>query len=243
MSTRKTIPHKVGAERVAQPSGARTAAPAADENKLSVLAQIPDLDAPLAADEPAQIDDGPDGRIIGQGISNYLVMGVGLALVLIAVLPFVLNKKGTQKPVVNELPAWPPGGAVTKGQPTTPMAVPAPTVSYEASRVVPAATPAYLTPQQAASGANRPLALGDPAWPTAAAPHRVPPPRDPGLATAAEYRATDPPGARPASPVLQADAPGDPAAIYRGGVNGGRRRRSGRFPHRSARRLPRRLSW
>lgn len=150
-----------------QPENQCMAAPPAGDGaskKSVLLAQIPDLDAPRHTVDFA----GPaDGRIIRQGLSNKLVMGVGLILIMVAVLEFFWPTHAKSKPIVNDLPAWRvPGSAVsgTPGQPASPGAA-LPTASgqpgsFQARTGTAAGSPAVLTPQSQA-GANRPMALSD----------------------------------------------------------------------------------
>jgi hypothetical protein len=218
---------KASEDATAKPSAGKippTPTAAATELETALLIQIPDLNA---ADALLDVEESSDGRIISQGLSNKLVMGVGFILVLIAVLPFLVNKKRSQK-AVNELPTWHSLGTATTGtavQPVastpTPVAVPGPAVSYQASANVPTVSPAYLTPQQPQAGSNRPMALGDPGWPQGNSPQaaagptesRQDHPADYRVATAPEFRRND----RAAdSQNYQADGRNDPAASYRG---------------------------
>ena len=198
MSSTKIDPGTAKEELTAKPSADQIPSPqsaVATELEAALLIQIPDLNA---ADPLLDAEESSDGRIISQGLSNKLVMGIGFVLVLIAVLPFLVNKKRPQKSV-SELPTW----------------------HASAPATTPATTPAYLTPQQPQAGANRPMALGDPGWPQAkAAPatsaqpeNRQDRPADYRVGNAPEFqrndRATDPQN-------LQADARSDPAAAFRG---------------------------
>lgn len=198
-----------------------TATPNAVANDSLLLAQIPDLDDVSAGTPP---EGHSDGRLISQGISNKVVMGLGFVLVLFAILPFVLKKKGDSKPVVKELPAWSANGPAATGQPApATTAQPAPSTPannfYEANGAAPAAPAAYLTPQPQV-GANRPMALSDPAWPQSnpaeanhgPADNRQPPPVDFRTGNTADYRQAD---QGTAAPIYQADARNNAAAGYR----------------------------
>ena len=193
--------------------------------ELSLLAQIPDLDAEIADDEA---EDPNEGRIISQSLSNKLVLGGGFLLVVAAILPFTMGKKAAVKPVANELPAWhsegaaPVNGAVPISGPQlgAPGAVsaPAPGTTYEASQATPP-TRAYLAPQPQV-GTNRPMALGDPAWPQSAQAEANRAQSDPRQGHPADYRVGDPPQTRrndggPDPQNYQADRRNDPANDYR----------------------------
>ncbi len=67
-----------------------------------VLAQIPDLDqkpSPLASFKRL------DGRLISQAVSLKLVFGLGIGLIIGAILPFLFGRGGSPKPV-HELSDW-----------------------------------------------------------------------------------------------------------------------------------------
>lgn len=114
-----------------------------------LLAQIPDLDAPANGHALQGHSDGPaDGRILSQGISNKLVMGVGFVLVLLAILPFIFGKREQAKPIVGELPAWHSDvQTVSNSTAAIPAGNSSATVVTPRPSVVPASAPAYLSPQ------------------------------------------------------------------------------------------------
>ena len=201
-----------------------------------LLAQIPDLDETEAEPEPGpepgdRAEEAGEGRILSQSLSNKLVLGAGILLVVAAILPYTMGKASSEvKPIANELPVWHPEGTPPVGA-TTPAAgpqlgapggtsTPGTGATFEANRAAPAVPPAYLTPQPAQVGTNRPMALGDPAWPvTAAEANR--PMNQTAQDHPADYRVSDPSEFRPsaASPDLrnyQADRRSDPAMQYRG---------------------------
>jgi hypothetical protein len=164
-----------------------------------------------------------EGRIISQALSFKLVFGVGLGLVIGAILPFVFGKASRRSQPVNELPAWSNNGGSTgtndSNSQTTAPAWP----SSPAAHASPQTPPNILSPQRPQVGDNRPVAPAEPAWP----PSR--PPVTPALAitpSAANHYInplaanTNPPANRgfdrPADPrSLQADNRNDPAAPYR----------------------------
>lgn len=194
--------------------------------KSPLLAQIPDLDEDVTEDDE---DDPSAGRLISQSLSNKLVLGGGILLVVAAILPFTFGKKASVKPVANELPNWHSDGAVPgsgtvvpiSGSPSgVPGAVSAPAAgaTYEASQGTPPAR-AFLAPQPQV-GTNRPMALGDPAWPPSApaAANRAQP--DVREGHPADYRVSDPSEFRrnegnSKPPQYEADRRGDPANDYR----------------------------
>jgi hypothetical protein len=201
--------------------------PASDQDSPShvagedypVLACIPDLDA---GDSGISLDDEPcrsDGRILSQNLSNKLVIGGGILLVLAAILPFAMNKNGTPKPGGSEPPAASqptaalPGAAVVPNmgiaqgmgaQSPSGSALPGMGSHYESARANTPTAPSYLQPQPPPQvGANRPMSIGDPPWhpqgPAEAA--RVPDvgPGNRGNETP-DYRRDDPADHRPSFP-------------------------------------------
>ena len=173
-----------------------------------VLAQLPDLetDRDDAATAPSSAGHArSDGRIISQGLSNKLVVGGGILLVLAAVVPFTLNRKTVPKPVDAVAPLWQPSPAPVTGDASpngvsglaktpgpravTPNPAEAGSLSsvakaYEAARPNPGHQRSYLQPQ---ASTNRPMAIGDPPWPgpAVAEPHGPTPPQP-------EYRPAEP---------------------------------------------------
>jgi hypothetical protein len=128
---------------MAQPPAADTFAPAADTfapasdpddgtARPRVLARMPDLDATEPSVEAEKKSARWDGRMISQRLSIKLLVGGGIALLLAAVAPFVLNGKdntnrdnglpdwhqGLPAPDSEEAPAWTP--ATVQTQPQTP---------------------------------------------------------------------------------------------------------------------------
>jgi hypothetical protein len=196
-----------------------------------LLAQIPDLDpvVPLTASEK-----WIDGRIISQALSIKLVFGVGIGLVIGAILPFVFGKVSRHEAPVTELPAWATSGGSTgntsqTNAPTWPTSATPPAAATFQSQISRAPAPSILSPQAPQAGDTRPMALTEPAWPqprSSASPAPVitplPAPNnllDPPLVSTnpldnrGNYRgfdrATDPRNS-------QADSRSDPAAQYRG---------------------------
>ncbi len=126
------------------------------QDQGALLAQIPDLDSKTT---PAAPKKWIDGRIISQALSVKLVFGLGLGLVIGAILPFVFGKSQRRDREVKELsteirsnttqtmaPAWSP--SVAAGVPQT----------------TPAPAPAILSPQPPQVGDTRPTAPTEPAW-------------------------------------------------------------------------------
>ena len=188
----------------------------------AIISQIPALDIANPAVNPRPTSEG---RIISQLASMRLLVGMGLALVVGATLPYIFNRGGRTTPAVKELPAWQVSG------PSTPLAPPsvnstAPawptTPPTSAANPAPAATPspAYLTAQPPQVGANRPMALNEPAWPQAQIPSD--PPRNTTVVAPTIPVPSNPPlnpvsGNLPNDPRLyQADARNNAAAAYRG---------------------------
>jgi hypothetical protein len=68
-----------------------------------VLAQIPDLDHKSA---PKRNSKRHDGRIIGQALSMKLVFGIGIGLVIGAILPSMFGRGNHASKPVRELSAW-----------------------------------------------------------------------------------------------------------------------------------------
>jgi hypothetical protein len=211
------------------PTRRPTPEPRQDQGLL--LAQIPDLD-PIAT--PKVAENRPDGRIISQGLSFKVIFGVGLGLVVGAILPFVFGKGSRHDAPVTELPAWSnPGGSSGTGntaQSTAPAWPSSPTTQASAAfppQNPPTQSPAVLFPQPPQAGDARPTALAEPAWPqqrSAVPPPAAlaPPPNNafgpPSVAAAVphdnrgDYRSLD----RPADPgTLQADNRNNPALQYR----------------------------
>jgi hypothetical protein len=198
-----------------------------------LLAQIPDLDATnieLAADEST------DGRIISQGFSIKLVMGVGFIMLMCAVLPYVLNKRKVED--VNPLHDWHANGQSASAGPTatssgTASAAPTPASGgAQVARSVPTNPPAYLSPQPQV-GTNQAMALADPGWPPAPAAstprgqynNAQNRPADARTGDRADYRQYD---RAPDPRNYNADTRSDPATIYRGSNAPGDYRNDGR---------------
>jgi len=132
------------------------------QDEGSLFAQIPDIDSKATPKVP----DKPNGRIISQSLSIKLVFGVGLGLVIGAILPFVFGKASRPSPTVTELPAW--SGSKASISNTTQSTAPTwPTPPAPATGAVPlptASAPAILSPQPLRIGDTRPTALTEPSW-------------------------------------------------------------------------------
>ena len=132
------------------------------EEEPRLLVQIPDLDAPQS---DAEVEELADSRLISQHWANRLVMGTGIFLVIVAILPYLLSSKQPVRPAVKELPMWQTRGTVAPAAAqlaATPAAQPSETAAAMLAATNQAGTsPAYLTVQQPQVGANRPMALGD----------------------------------------------------------------------------------
>ena len=90
--------------------------PGLHQDQGLLLAQIPDLDPKATPEVP---EKRLDGRIISQALSIKLVFGVGIGLVIGAILPFVFGKASRPESRVKELPAW-ASMAVLRGIPRRP---------------------------------------------------------------------------------------------------------------------------
>ncbi len=176
--------------RAAQESTARAQAPRPAlgiyQEQDNFLAQIPDLDPKST---PRVLEKLADGRIINQALSIKLVLGVGLALVMVAILPFVFGKVARPGPAVKELPAWSNSGGSTgvSGNtsqtvaPTWPPSPTAPITTAVSPQNGSAPAPAILMPQPPQFGDTRPTALTEPSWslprpPASPAPAAAPSP-------------------------------------------------------------------
>ncbi len=191
-----------------------------DEGLL--LAQIPDLDSKSMP----KVLEKPSSRIISQSLSIKLVFGVGLGLVVGAILPFVFGKVSRPSRVVTDLPAWSGSAATARDttQTTAPTWPAPPTVP--ATKAVPlptASAPSILSPQPPQVSDTRPTALTDPAWsqprPSVASVPAATPPQlsnmNPpvGNANPPDNRADNRGFDRPVDPRnLQADQRNNPAA-------------------------------
>jgi len=193
-----------------------------------LLAQIPDLDPKTPPKVP---EKRPDGRIISQALSIKVIFGVGLGLVIGAILPFVFSGKASRHEApVSELPAWSNNGSsggIGSASQNTASAWPASPTGTAAFPPQPAPTqsPAILFPQTPHTGDARPTALNEPPWSqprSSAAPAMALPPapnnynptvaRTNPLDNRGEFRGLD----RPVDPRnLQADNRSDPAGQYR----------------------------
>jgi hypothetical protein len=137
-----------------------------------VLAQVPDLDNKLAT-KVAAIP--LDGRIISQVLSMKMVFGLGIGLVIGALMPFLFGKGSNAKPV-HELPDWNSHNAepaVATEQFRNPKWQPAPPASVSA----PLAANVGIAPPPPPLGNYRPAAMGPPSWSppqTSAAPPATP---------------------------------------------------------------------
>ena len=68
-----------------------------------VLARMPNLEStPPKRDEKTALRRGREGRLLGSKWAMWLLVGAAVGLVLLAVLPLVLSKKGTGSPSSND---------------------------------------------------------------------------------------------------------------------------------------------
>jgi hypothetical protein len=190
-----------------------------------VLAQIPDLDPQVA---PKSRPKPTDGRIISQSLSMKVVFGLGLALVigaiLVPVVPWVVNKLRT-KPV-EELKTWEARNSEPSIAPNTVPSVPpqCPAAPPQTVVVPPQAPALGISPPPPQLGDYRPAAMSGPSWtpprPASGYPAAAPRQANNGDQGPARF---DPPSAHPddrnygaaADPRnLQADRRSDPAMHY-----------------------------
>ncbi len=189
------------------------------EDQGLLLAQIPDLDPkPTPAVPRSRID----GRIISQALSFKLVFGIGIGLVVGAILPYLFGKVNRPAEHVSELSTWTsPNGATRNTAPTTAPAwqtSPAPSAPVAGPQATPTLPPAILSPQPPRFGDNRPTTLAEPGWPQqrpspASTSNYINPTRDGAPAT--DNRGVQQGFDRPAtSQTLQADNRSDPVARF-----------------------------
>ncbi len=130
-----------------------------------LLAQIPNLDPITTPDVSGK---RVEGRIISQALSIKLVFGVGIGLLVGAIL---FGKASRPSPTVTELPAWSSNGGSARiaentsqtRAPTWPSS-PASAVAAVPPQTPPAPAPAVLLPQPPQVGDVRPTALTEPSW-------------------------------------------------------------------------------
>ncbi len=194
------------------PSRAKTLPPLATPNPLSggvpLLAQIPDLHDPER--KPKQDADDAGGRIANHGHARQIVVvGVGLILVVAAIMQFAPKKK-SESGDVKELPTWPVSQRPADGteQPPSvpnqqPAGAPGAIPRYEALRRPATSTPTCLTPLPE-TPSSPPPPPGDPAWPPPVSSIAHVGQTDPRLGTVEGPRRND-----------QADLRSDPARPYR----------------------------
>jgi len=127
-----------------------------------VLAQIPDLDPTTS---PKSGVKRLEGRVISQAVSMKLVFGVGIGLVIGAILPSLFSKDNRASKQVRELPAWNARESESTGSATAQTQAPMWTTSQSqaaaAERRVP---PAGVAPQPPQGDEYRPAALGRQMW-------------------------------------------------------------------------------
>ena len=133
-----------------------------------LLAQIPDLDIKTSPRVPGK---SSEGRIISQALSIKMVFGVGFALVMGAILPFVFGNVSRPERQVKELPEWSNnGGSMQITSSNSPATLPTwPTSPASPVAAVPpqppaSPAPAVLLPQAPQFGDVRPAALTEPSW-------------------------------------------------------------------------------
>jgi hypothetical protein len=191
-----------------------------------LIAQIPDLDSRPMPAVPAK---RADGRIISQALSIKLIFGVGFALVIGAILPFIFGKASRPATPVTELPEWSShsgpgtGNAPQAAAPTWPSS---PAITAKPAPPMRTA-PEIILPKPAQVGDVRPATLPEPAWSaprnSASTAANLPPPNygNPPPANTPNNRSDDRRYERPMNPgTLQADGRNDPAAAYRNNDTG-----------------------
>jgi len=158
-----------------------------------------------------------------------LVFGVGIGLVIGAILPFLFGKVSRPELPVTELPAWASSGSSTGNTsqttaPTWPGSVATSSAVTAPGQTPPVLAPAIVAPHVPQVGDTRPTALTEPAWPQprssgASAPSITPLPApnnyiNPPVASTnpLDNRGLD---RRTDSQNMQADNRNDPAALYR----------------------------
>ncbi len=200
-------------------------APGLHQDQGPLLAQIPDLDPKATPKVP---EKRFDGRIISQALSFKLIFGVGLGLVIGAILPFIFGKASRPGSEVNELPAWHSNGGSRGTIDNTSQTLAPRWPSSPTTTSAQQTPPAILMPQRPQVGDTRPVALSEPAWPSSRS-SIAPPPAGTPLPAANNYinpsmTGVNPPAVRgdyrgldrPADPRnLQADNRNDPAAANR----------------------------
>ncbi len=70
-----------------------------------ILAELPNLEAPVSHRPAESGRSGQDGRFLGQRISTKLLVGLAGALVVLAIVPWLL-KSDDSKSTDSDLPAW-----------------------------------------------------------------------------------------------------------------------------------------
>ncbi len=201
-----------------------------DQDQGLLLAQVPDLDPKATPKSP---EKRADGRVISQALSFKLVFGLGVVLVILAI---VFGKASRPSSAVTELPAWSNHGSTTgiadstsqTLAPTWPSSATAPVTAAVPGNSSPASAPAILLPQPRQVGDARPTGMNEPGWPqprsSVAPPPAItpsPPPSNyinpPVVDTnrpdnRGDYRGLE----RPVDPRnLQADNRNDPTSPYR----------------------------
>jgi hypothetical protein len=161
------------AEEKTPPGPAHRPTPDFVQDYGPLLAQIPDLDLKTTPNAPKK---RAEGRVISQALSIKLVFGLGLALVVGAILPFIIGKASRSEHSVKELPEWSSNvgsvrsvdtsQGVATGAPTAPSSQIAPATAAVSPHVPPNPTPAIVVPQPRQVSETRPAALSEPSWPT-----------------------------------------------------------------------------
>jgi hypothetical protein len=202
-------------------------APSLDPDQGLLLAQIPDIDPKASPKVP---EKRSEGRIINQALSIKLVFGVGLGLVVGAILPFMFGKVSRSDQQVKELPLSWSGNTSSRADATNTSQTIAPAWPTAAlpHQTPSTPAPAIVSPQPPQLGDTRPAALTEPAWPAPRPSSVTAPTVTPSLGpynsgnlpvagsnlpgAGSTYRDFD----RPQDPRgLQADNRNDPAATYR----------------------------
>ena len=186
-----------------------------------LLGRIPDMEAKPAPASPLL---RLDGRIISQALSIKMVAGIGVGMVLGALLPFVFGRGSHPAKPVQELPPWSVQGAAPAASAAQEMAVP--TWRPPSAAQVPPLDSQAAGPEAPHTGDYRPAALNRTDWrrpQTSAAPPYTPQTNNPNND---DFARTNPPAGatidrgdvRPDNRrPLQADNRNDPATRYRNG--------------------------
>jgi hypothetical protein len=210
------------AKSAATPQVPTTRSAGVSQDLGQVLAQIPDLDqkpTPLAGIKRV------DGRVISHSISLKLVFGMGIGLVVGAILPFLFGRGNSAKKV-REIPSWTTAKSneQTNSSADLSQAPPWQPPKAPATSAVPDIPPPAISVQPPQVGEYRPAALNRQGWTpprNSAAPPVAPPAGGNVTPDYARNYAAPPPrsddrGYAPPADRFeqQADRRNDPAARY-----------------------------